>query len=124
MNSTENNAWRRDGPAGVAEREAGDTEDPFVAPNATLENEEKDKADDEERRPGRKRKRLVGAAIFFLILIAAGTGLWMMFGGGAKKIEVRVRDNTNKTEQTARDPESVTAQAIAEVRGATATPAP
>src|SRR5262249_39258826 len=123
MNSTGNNAWRRNGPAGVAEPEAGDTENPFVATNAPLDGEEKDKTDDEERRPGRKRKRLIGAAIFFLILIAAGTGLWMMFGGGAKKIDVRVRANTDKTEQTTRDPESVTAQAIAEVRGATMTQA-
>ena len=48
--------------------------------------------------------------------------MWMMFGGGGKKIDLRVRDNTPKVEQAARDPESVTAQAIAEVRGATATP--
>ena len=124
MTSTGNNDWRHNSPAGVAEREVGDTEDSFVVPYATLDDEEKDKTDDEERRPGRKRKRLIGAAIFFLILIAAGTGLWMIFGGGAKKIDLRVRDNTPKVEQAARDPESVTAQAIAEVRGATATPAP
>ncbi len=124
MNPTGNNNWLHNGPAGVAEREANETRDPFAAPYATLEDDENDKADAEERRPGRGRKRLIGAAIFFLILIAAGAGLWMMFGGGGKKVDLRVRDNTNKTEQAARDPESVTAQAIAEVRGATATPAP
>src|SRR6266545_1532325 len=121
MNSTGNN-WRHNGPAGVAERETGEARDPFVAPYATFEDDENDKTDTEERRTGRKRKRLIGAAIFFLILIAAGTGLWMMFGGGGKKIDLRVRDNTPKAEQATRDPESVTAQAIAEVRGATTTP--
>jgi len=48
----------------------------------------------------------------------------MMFSGGDKKVDLRVRDNINKTEQATHDPESVTAQAIAEVRGATAAPAP
>jgi hypothetical protein len=124
MNPTGNNDMLHNGPAGVAERGTGETRDPFAAPYATLEDDENDKADAEERRPGRGRKRFIGAAIFFLILIAAGAGLWMMFGGGGKKVALRVRGNTNKTEQAARDPESMTAQAIAEVRGATATPAP
>jgi hypothetical protein len=124
MNSTGNNDWRQNGPAGVTERETGDTQDPFAATYAITEDDEKDKTDAEEQRPGRKRKRLIGAAIFFLILIAAGAGMWMMLSGGGKKVDLRVRDNTGKTEQAARDPESVTAQAIAEVRGATATPAP
>ncbi len=123
MNSTGNNDWRHNGPAGVAERETGETLDPFVAPYATLEDNENDKTDIEGRRPGRGRKRIIGAAIFFLILIAAGAGLWMMFGGG-KRVDLRVRDSANKTDQAARDPESMTAQAIAEVRGATATPSP
>jgi hypothetical protein len=124
MNSTGNNDWRQNGPAGVAERETGDTQDPFAATYAMTEDDEKDKTDAEEQRPGRKRRRLIGAAIFFLILIAAGAGMWMMLSGGGKKVDLRVRDNTGKTEQAARDPESVTAQAIAEVRAATATPAP
>ena len=124
MNSTGNNDWRHNGPAGVAERETGDTQDPFAVTYGAIEDDEKDKTDAQEQRPGRKRKRLIGAAIFFLILIAAGAGMWMMLSGGSKKIDLRVRDNTGKTEQAARDPESMTAQAIAEVRGATATPAP
>ena len=118
MNSTGNNDWRQNGPAGVAERETGDTQDPFAATYAMTEDDEKDKTDAEEQRPGRKRKRLIGAAIFFLILIAAGAGMWMMLSGGGKKVDLRVRDNTGKTEQAARDPESVTAQAIAEIRAA------
>jgi hypothetical protein len=124
MNPTGNNDRRHNGPAGVAERETGETRDPFGATYAALDDDEKDITAIEERRPGRKRKRLIGAAIFFLILIAAGAGLWMMLGGGGKKVDLRVRDNASKTGQAARDPESVTAQAIAEVRGATANPTP
>ena len=124
MNSTGNNDLRHNGPAGVAEREAGETRDPFAVPYAALDDDGNDTTGAEERRPERRRKRLIGAAIFFLMLIASGAGLWMMFSGGGKKIDLRVRDNTGKTEQAARDPESVTAQAIAEVRGASATPTP
>src|SRR5262245_13995002 len=120
MDSTGNNEWRRNGPAGVKEIETGETRDPFGA----LEDDENDRTDAENGRPGRGRKRLIGAAIFFLVLIASGTGLWMMLGGGDKKVDLRVRDSANKTEQATRDPESVTAQAIAEVRGATAAPTP
>jgi hypothetical protein len=119
MDSTGNNEWGRNGPSAAA-RETSETRDPL----ATLEDEENDRTDAEERRPGRGRKRLIGAAIFFLALIASGAGLWMMFGGGDKKVDLRVRDAIDKTEQAARDPESVTAQAIAEVRGATAAPTP
>jgi hypothetical protein len=119
MDSIGNNEWGRNGP-GVAARETNDTRDPFAA----LEDDGNDRTDAEERRPGRGRKRLIVAAIFFLMLIASGAGLWMMFGGGDKKVDLRVRDSINKTEQATHDPESVTAQAIAEVRGATAAPAP
>ncbi len=119
MDSTGNNEWGRNGP-GVAARETSETRDPIAA----LEGDGNERTDAEERRPGRGRKRLIGAAIFFLMLIASGAGLWMMFGGGDKKVDLRVRDSINKTEQAARDPESVTAQAIAEVRGATAAPTP
>src|SRR5262245_46098062 len=118
MNPTGNNEWRHNGPAGVAECESGETRDPFVAPYGAFDDDDKDKTDAKERRPGRKRKRLIGAAIFILIFIAAGAGLWLIFGGGGKKVDLRVRDNADKTEQAARDPESVTAQAIAEVRSA------
>jgi len=127
MNSTGSNAWRHNGPAGVAERETGETQDSFAAPYAAFEDDENNKADAEEQRHSRKRKRLVGAAIFFLILIAAGAGLWMMFGGGARtKVNVPVRDNAQKTDRAARGGDDATAQAIAEVRRATtyATPAP
>src|SRR6266508_1731585 len=98
MNSTGNNDWRQNGPTGVAERETGDTLDPFAATYAMTEDDEKDKTDAQEQRPGRKRKRLIGAAIFFLILIAAGAGMWMMLSGGGKKVDLRVRDNTGKAD--------------------------
>src|SRR5262247_486697 len=125
MSSTGNNDLRYNGPAGVAERETDETQDPFAATYNNIEEDEKDKTDAEERRAGRKRKRIVGAAIFILILICAGAGLWMMFGGGARtKVNVPVRDNAQRTDQAARGGDDATAQAIAEVRGATASPTP
>jgi hypothetical protein len=125
MNSTGNNDWRHNGPAGVAERETGETQDSFVAPYAAFEDDENDKADAVEQGHSRKRKRLVGATIFFLILIAAGAGLWVTFGGGARtKVNVPVRDNAQRTDQAARGGDDATAQAIAEVRRATASPTP
>jgi hypothetical protein len=57
MNSTGSNAWRHNGPAGVAERETGETQDSFVAPYAAFEDDENNKADAEEQRHSRKRKR-------------------------------------------------------------------
>src|SRR5215510_2686511 len=103
MNSTGSNAWRYNGPAGVAERETGETQDSFVAPYAAFEDDENNKADAEEQRHSRKRKRLVGAAIFFLILIAAGAGLWMMFDDDNRaKVNVPVRENAQKSDRVAR----------------------
>src|SRR5262245_36474537 len=125
MNSTGNNDWRRNGSVGVAERETGQTQDPFVAPYGVFDDDDKDETDAEERRPGGKRKRLIGVAIFFLILIFAGAGLWMMFSDGARtRVNVPVRDNAQRIDQAARGGDDATAQAIAEVRGATATPSP
>ena len=124
MNSTRNNRWRRNGAVGVTDRVTGDTQDLFAGPYIAFDDDEKDKTGAEEQRPSRKRKRLAGASLLFLTLIVAGVGLWMMFGGSGKKINLQVRDNTHKTEQAARDTESVTAQAIAEVRSATAAPTP
>ena len=49
----------------------------------------------------------------------------MMFGGGARtKVNVPVRDNAQRTDQAARGGDDATAQAIAEVRSATASPTP
>jgi hypothetical protein len=125
MNSTGNNDWPRNSSVGVAERETGETPDPFAAPYGAFDDEVNDKTDAEEQRPGAKRKRLIGAAIFMLVLIATGAGLWMMFSGGARtKVNVPVRDNAQRTDQAARGGDDATAQAIAEVRSATATPSP
>src|SRR5262245_45102071 len=125
MSSTGNNDLRYNGPAGVAERETDETQDPFAATYINIEEDEKDKTDAEERRAGRKRKRVVGAAIFILIVICAGAGLWMMFGGGARtRVNVPVRDNAQRIDQAARVGDDATAQAIAEVRSSTASPTP
>src|SRR5262249_15125242 len=50
---------------------------------------------------------------------------WMLFGGGGgTKVNVPVRDNAQRTDQSARGGEDATAQAIAEVRSATASQTP
>ncbi len=124
MNPIGNNDLRHTGAAGVAERETGETQDPFVAPYGAFDDEGNDKTDAEERRPGSRRKRLAGAAIFFLALIVVGAGLWVMFGGGKTKVNVPVRDNAQRTDQTPRGGDDATAQAIAEVRSATTSQTP
>jgi hypothetical protein len=125
MISTGNSDMSHNGAAGVAERETGETQDPFIAPYGAFDDEGHDKTDAEERKPGGRRKRLAGAAIFLLVLIVAGAGLWMMFGGGARtRINVPVRGNVQRTDQALSGGDDATAQAIAEVRGATATPSP
>jgi len=124
MNSKRNNIWSRNDTVGVIENRNGKTQDEFAGTGIAFDEDEQERTDVEEQRPGRNRKRLFGAALFLFILVVAGASLWMMFGGAGKKIDLQVRDNTNKTEQAARDTESLTAQAIAEVRSATATPTP
>jgi hypothetical protein len=67
----------------------------------------------------------VGAALFLLLLAGAGAGIWLLSGGQKTRVTVPVRDNSQRTDQAAaRNNDDVTAQAIAEVRGATASPAP
>src|SRR6266545_2397799 len=120
--------WKPDIAVGVAERDTGDTKgEPHTY--LSLDDEEVDKAgppdDPSRRRAARRRKRIAGAALFLLVLIAAGAGLWMLFGGGSgTRVNVPVRDNAQRTDQAARGGDDVTAQAIAEVRSATASPTP
>src|SRR5262245_33643498 len=122
MNSNRDHIWRGNGATGVTDRGTG--QDPFAEPYISFDDDEKERTDNDEERPGRKRKRLICALIFFLVLVVGGVGLWVMFGSSAKRINLQVRDNAHKTEQVQRDPESIMAQAIAEVRSATATPTP
>src|SRR5262245_21093897 len=101
--------------------------DPFDQGYLGFDEDDEDKENNKSgagERPPRKRKRAVGAALFLLLLAGAGAGIWLMSGGGSKtKVTVPVRDNAQRTDQ-ARNNDDVTAQAIAEVRGATASPAP
>src|SRR5215475_5078543 len=106
--------WKHNGAVGVTERDAGDATDKAGSPD-----------DQSRRRTARRRKRIAGAALFLLVLIAAGAGLWMLLGGGAGvKVNVPVRDNSQRTDQAARGGDDATVQAIAEVRSATASPTP
>ena len=121
MNSTGNNDWRQNGPAGVAERETGDTQDPFAATYAVFEDDEKDKTDAEEQRhwPQAKTPHRRGD---LLSDIDRRRGRFVddVRRRRQTKVNLRVRDNAQRTEQAARDPRDVTAQAIAEVRRVTA----
>src|SRR5215831_15932629 len=119
--------WKHDGAVGVTERDAGDAKEEQLT-YLSLDDDEADKAgapdDQSRRRAACRRKRIAGAALFLLVLIAAGAGLWMLFGGAGVKVNVPVRDNSQRTDQAARGGDDATAQAIAEVRSATASPTP
>jgi len=117
-------SWKHNIAVGVTERDAGETKgEPFIYDDETDKAESLD--DQSRRRAVRRRKRIAGASLFLLILIAAGAGLWMLFGGGSRtRVNVPVRDNAQKTDQAARGGDDATAQAIAEVRSATASPTP
>jgi hypothetical protein len=94
-----------------------------------FEDDDKDLAEDDERESARKRKRkrLVGLILALIILAASGAGLWMILGSRKTKIRIPVRDNTKKIDQSttgSTDNNSVTAQAIADVRSAVGSPTP
>jgi hypothetical protein len=119
--------WKHNGAVGVTERDAGDaTGEQLTYLSLDDEVDKEGSPDDQpQRRAARRRKRIAGAALFLLVLIAAGAGLWMLFGGGGgTKVNVPDRDKSQRTDQAARGGDDATAQAIAEVRGATASPTP
>jgi hypothetical protein len=120
--------WKQNIGVGVAERD-NDGPDEEPAAFISLDDDDDDKtespADQSERRASGRRKRIAGALIFLFIFIIAGAGLWMMLGGGGKtKIKVPVRDNAQKPDQAASGNNDEIAQAIAEIRSATASPTP
>src|SRR5262245_37942973 len=116
------------GSPGINESDPGSRGNPFDRGYLGFDEEEEqenNKPGAGEQRPARKRKRLVGTALFLLLLAGVGAGIWLISGGQKTKITVPVRDNTQSTDQAAaRNNDDVTAQAIAEVRGATVSPAP
>jgi hypothetical protein len=119
--------WKQNIAVGVVDRDTGDTnEEPSTF--ISLDDDEDDKTESPVDRSGRRavrgRRRIAGALIFLFIFIVAGAGLWLMMGGGGKtKIKVPVRDTAQKTDQAMRGNDD-TAQAIAEIRSATASPTP
>jgi hypothetical protein len=119
--------WKYNTGVGVTERDTGDMKgEPFTY---LSDDDEADKtesqADQSRRRAARRRKRIAGASLFLLVLIAAGAGLWTLFGGSHRtKVNVPVRDNAQRTDRSTRSGDDATAQAIAEVRSATASPPP
>jgi hypothetical protein len=120
--------WKHNIAVGVTERDSGNTKEEsttFLSLDDVEDNETEFQTDQSGRRETSRSKRIAGAAIFLLVLIIAGAGLWMMLGGSGKtKINVPVRDNAQRSEQVGRGNEDETAQAIAEVRSATASPTP
>ena len=136
MNSKRNNGWHNGADAiGVTDMNPGGTPGP---PHLTGEafasipfeplGEDADKtgaSNQREHRAPRRRNRLVGGVFFLLVLAVGGTGLWMMSGSNKTRVNVPVRDTARGIDSSAaRNNDDVTAQAIAEVRGAIAAPAP
>jgi hypothetical protein len=122
---TGHNGLYQNGAPATTQHDPVTQDDPFAQDYISFDGDEQHKTEIDEQRPDRKRGRLVGGAIFLLVLAAAGAGIWMMMSGNQKtKINVPVRE-TQKTDQAAsRNNEDVTAQAIAEIRGATTSPTP
>lgn len=121
--NTIGDGWKHISDAHVTERDAVNPKDePFTHLSFDDEVEKTESSGDQS---ARIRKRIAGASLFLLVLIVAGAGVWMIFGGGARtKINLPVRDNAPRTDPVARGGDDATTQAIAEVRGATATPTP
>jgi hypothetical protein len=114
------------GAPGTTQRDPAMQGDPFAQDYMSFDDDEQERESAEQQRPARKRRRLlVGSTIFLLVLAVAVASIWMMSGGGRKtKINVPVRETQQPDHAAARNNEDVTAQAIAEVRGATASATP
>src|SRR5262245_24032659 len=117
-----NGRYQNDSP-GLSERDPGLQGDPLDRNYQDFDDDEKNKTGEEVPRLRGKRGRLVGVVLFLLLLSFVGTGIWLMFGGNKTKINVPVRDDAQKSDQ-ARSNDDVTAEAIAEARGATVSPPP
>src|SRR5262245_25206230 len=117
-----NGIYQNDSP-NAPRRDPGMQGDPLDRNYQDFDDDEKNKIGAEEPRPRGKRGRLVGLVLFLLLLAFVGAGIWLMFSGNKTKINVPVRDNAQKSDQS-RSNDDVTAEAIAEVRGATTSPTP
>jgi len=137
MNSNGNNGWRRNGAVGVTEHspdsvERGDTRDnPFAHPYIAFDDESGETEDttgqSSQRRTSRRRKRVIGGLLCVLLVVVTSICLWVVTGDhGKTKINLPVKDASAQTADRgiARNPDDVTAEAIAEVRSAAPTPMP
>jgi hypothetical protein len=137
MNSNGNNGWRRNGAVGVTEHspdsvERGDArDDPFAHPYIAFDAESGETEDatgqSSQRRTSRRRKRVIGGLLCLLLVVVTGVCLWVVTGDhGKTKINLPVKDASAQAAGAgvARNPDDVTAEAIAEIRSAAPTPAP
>lgn len=75
----------------------------------------------------RRRKLIIGTLLILLLIGSVAFALYFMLGGNRTPLNLRVRDTRtqeSKTKEAQRNPDDVTSQAIAEVRGATPEPNP
>jgi hypothetical protein len=137
MNSNGNNGWHRNGAVGVTEQSLGNTQasdtqdDPFA--NAYVDFDDESSAAGEttghssRQRTGRRRKRVIGGLLCVLLVAVTSVCLWVVTGDrGKTKINLPVKDASapQGASGIARNPDDVTAEAIAEVRSAATTAAP
>jgi hypothetical protein len=137
MNSNGNNGWHRNGAVGVTDQSPGNTQvgdtqdDPFAHPYVAFDDESGETEDttsqSSQRRTSRRRKRVIGGLLCLLLVVVTGVCLWVVTGDhGKTKINLPVKDASAQTagDGNARNPDDVTAEAIAEVRSAAPSPAP
>jgi hypothetical protein len=134
MDSIGNNGWHRNSAVNVTERlpidtRTGATEgDPFA--NAFVAFEESGETGNaspasDRLRTGRWRKRVIGATLCAMVAAVAGVCLWVATGDqGKTRIDLPVRDSQGVGGPAAVSPDDVTAEAIAEIRGAAHAPSP
>ncbi|MGH9844508.1 MAG: hypothetical protein ACREEM_37780 [Blastocatellia bacterium] len=136
MNSNGTNSWHRNGAIGVSDPLPGTAPeeasgDPFANAYVAFEGEAGETGDARNsssmQRSGCRRKRVIGGLLCVLLVAITSLCLWIAFGDrGKTKINLPVRDVNARAANPAdaRNPEDVTAEAIAEVRSSAPAPSP